>query len=279
VNVEPHEPDGDLERLAPAALAATLLVAVLQIRMDGSWSTGVLLAVAALPALVVLRLGLRLARDDDAPRAAVTTLLVAGLVLAGVAIGRLGHALAGDGFADGGGTLTWMLALFFALSASCARRARSTACLLIAALAGVGLLLEAVNWIFATDDLDVFRALLALAFALLFGAGALLHGRTGTVLVGAAGVSALAGAYVTGTFLGFLPGGGGLGWGWELVTLVEALLLALYAARRLEPGPGYLAFFLLAAFVVTAAPAEASVLGWPLALALATLALLALRRA
>jgi hypothetical protein len=279
VNVEPHERDGDLERLAPAALAATLLVAVLQIRMDASWSTGVLLAVAALPALVVLRLALRLARDEDAARAAVTTLLVAGLVLAGVAIGRLGHALAGDGFTESGGTLTWMLALFCALSIACARRARSAACLLIAALAGVGLLLEAVNWVFGTEDVDVFRALLALSFALLFGAGALLRGRAGTVLVAAAGVAALAGAYVTGTFLGPFGGGGGLGWGWELVTLVEGVLLAVYAAARLEPGPGYLAFFLLAVFVATAAPAESTVLGWPLALALATLVLLGLRRA
>jgi hypothetical protein len=98
------------------------------------------------------------------------------------------------------------------------------------------------------------------------------------VLVGAAGLTALAGAYVTGISTGLLPEAGA-GWGWELVTLVQGLLLALHAARRLEPGPGYLALLVLAAFAVTAAPGEATLLGWPLALALVALALLGLRRA
>jgi hypothetical protein len=269
---------GELERLAPAAIAATLLVALVEIRMDGPWATWVLLAVAAVPALVLLRLGLRLASHEGASRAAVTVMLVAGLVLAAVAIARLAQLLAGDDFADGGGALTWTLALFTALSGFCARRGRSATCLLIAALAAVGLLLEAVSWIFDTHDADTFRALLALSFAALFGAGALLHGRAGTVLVAAGGVAALAGALLTSVVFAPLESGE-VGWGWELVTLAEALLLAVYSARRLEPGPGYLAFFLLVAFALSAAQADATLIGWPLTLALAALALLGLRRA
>jgi hypothetical protein len=93
----------------------------------------------------------------------------------------------------------------------------------------------------------------------------------------------------------------GLGWGWELITLLEGVALAAYAALRLEPGPAYLAFFVLLLFAATAAAtgdgtgggvveidgveqespaASASIVGWPIALAIATVAaaLWALRR-
>jgi hypothetical protein len=275
--------------LAPAGVGLALLVIVVEIRMDGPWADGVLLIVAALPAIALLVLGLAAASGDRAWRPAVTILLVGGLLLAGVAIARLGHVLGGDDFLDGGGTFTWMLALFTALAAFCARRTGSSACVLIAALAAVGLALEFVNWAFGAEDIDTFRVLLVVAFAVLFGAGVMLTGRTGTMLVAAAGVTAIAGYYGTG--LGFLfGGGGGLGWGWELITLLEGSALAVYATLRLEPGPGYLAFFVLLLFAATAAlvgdgeegivvidglepeaeEVSASLIGWPLALAVGT---------
>jgi hypothetical protein len=275
--------------LAPAGVGLALLVIVVEIRMDGPWADGVLLIVAALPAIALLVLGPAAASGDRAWRPAVTILLVGGLLLAGVAIARLGHVLGGDDFLDGGGTFTWMLALFTALAAFCARRTGSSACVLIAALAAVGLALEFVNWAFGAEDIDTFRVLLVLAFAVLFGAGVMLTGRTGTMLVAAAGVTAIAGYYGTG--LGFLfGGGGGLGWGWELITLLEGSALAVYATLRLEPGPGYLAFFVLLLFAATAAlvgdgeegivvidgleseaeEVSASLIGWPLALAVGT---------
>ncbi|HEU0024984.1 MAG TPA: hypothetical protein VFQ12_10150, partial [Thermoleophilaceae bacterium] len=172
-------------------------------------------------------------------------------------------------------------------------RARSLACLLIAALAAVALLLEAVNWIFDTEHIDTFRALLAVSFAVLFLAGLTLTDRAGTVLVAAAGVTVLAGSYATSFILIFsFESTGGLGWGWELVTLVEGLALLAYASARLEPGPGYLALFALAIFTATAAVVvggeggayfdgaeevrpdrdEPTLLGWPLALAIGTVA-------
>jgi hypothetical protein len=275
--------------LAPAGVGLGLLVIVVEIRMDGPWADGVLLVVAALAAIALLVLGLAAASGDRAWRPAVTILLVGGVLLAGVAIARLGHVLGGDDFLDGGGTLTWMLALFTALAAFCARRTGSSACVLIAALAAVGLALEFVNWAFGAEDIDTFRVLLVVAFAVLFGAGVMLTGRTGTMLVAAAGVTVIAGYYGTG--LGFLFGGvGGLGWGWELITLLEGSALAAYATLRLEPGPGYLAFFVLLLFAATAAlvgsgeegilvidglepeaeEVSASLIGWPLALAVGT---------
>lgn len=157
----------------------------------------------------------------------------------------------------------------------------------IAALAAVALVLEFVNWAFGAEDIDTFRVLLAVAFVVLFGAGASLAGRTGTVLVAAAGVTAIAGYYAAGISLLF-GSGAALGWGWELITLLEGIALAVYASVRLEPGPAYLAFFVLLLFATSAAVIgreeviaidgeespgpDATLLGWPLVLALATVA-------
>jgi hypothetical protein len=267
----------------PAAVGLVLFLVIAQIRMQGPWADGVLLLAAAVPAILLIAMGLAAARGEDAPRDAVTVLLVGGLVLAGVVIGRLGDMLAGDDFLSGGGTLTWMLALFIALAALLAWRTRSVACLLIAALAAVGLVLEAVNWIFGTENLDTFRGLLAIAFATLFAAGLVVGDRAGTILVGAAGVTVLVSTYVTGAF--FL--GDELDWGWELLLLLQGLALLAFATRRLEPGPGYLAFFVLGLFVATAAAQgvgvisfggeesetpEPSLVGWPLAIGIGTVA-------
>jgi peptidoglycan/LPS O-acetylase OafA/YrhL len=289
------EPEGTVARLqlvaggryaayAPAAVGLTLFVAVVQIRMDGPWAAGVLCLVAAVPAAALLAAGLRAARDEEAGRAAVTLFLVAGLVLAAVALARLGDILGDDDWLADGGTFTLMIALFCALAAFVTLRSRSAACLLLAALAAVGLALEAVNWIFDTENVDTFRVLLAVAFAALFAAGVAVGGRSGTILVAAAGVTVLASGYVLG--IGFF--GADLDWGWELVTLAEGLALVAYAARRLEPGPGYLAFFVLALFAATAAISgetgglfgsfedperpSPSLVGWPLALAIGTTA-------
>jgi hypothetical protein len=249
--------------------------------MDGPWAEGVLFAVAAVPAALLLAFGL--AMTETRSRGPITVMLVAGLTLAAVALGRLGHALAGDDFLSHGGSLTWMLAAFTALAAICARRTRSTACLLIAALAAVGLLVELVNWAFGTEAVDTFRVLLAIAFAALFVAGLAVGGRAGTILVSAAGVTVLAAAYVLGAGAFFVLGTD-TAWGWELVMLAQGLALAAFAVQRLEPGPGYLAFFVLASFVSSAAFArtdpefetvaapDATLVGWPLALAVGTAA-------
>jgi hypothetical protein len=270
--------------LAPAAVGLSLFVGLAQLRMDVPWADGVLLLVAAVPAAAVLALGLAASRAED--RGDATILLVAGLFLAAVAILRLGQVLAGDEPTDGGGTLTWMLALFTALAAYCHSRSGSAACLLIAALAGVALLLEAVNWIFDTEDPDVFRALLTLSFVALFLAGLSVSGRSGVVLVGAAGVTVIASSYALGLLFAFVPGGPTTGWGWELVLLLEGVALLAYATLELEPGPAYLAFFVFLVFLMTAASGDVplggngeashTLVGWPLALGIATVALGAL---
>ena len=275
--------------LAPAGVGLALLIVVIEIRMEDPWSTGVLLILAALAAAVLLVLGVAAAEGDAASRPAVTALLAGGLLLAAIAIARLGDALAGDDFLDGGGTLTWMLALYTGLAAFLYTRTGAALCVLVAALAAVGLVLEFANWVFGAEDVDTFRVLLVIAFAALMAAGVAVGGRTGTMLVAAAGLSAIAGYYTTGLALVFAFGEGGLGWGWELIALLEGVALAVYAATWLERGPGYLAFVVLLIFATTSAAVaqdsiggglledgdtfeepSASLVGWPLVLAIGT---------
>ena len=278
----PYPPSERAASFAPAAVGLALFVSLVQLRMDDPWSVGVLFVVALVPVPLVLALGVSASRGANAPRGAATVLLVAGLALAGIALARFGQVLAGDDWSSHGGTLTLVLALFVVLAAGLHRRTDSVACLLLASLATVGLLVEAVNWIFDTDDVDVFRVLLTAGFIVLFLAGLAVPGRPGTILVGAAGVTALAMSFTVSTFFLFVGSTGGIGWGWELVVLAEGLALLGYAAVEFEPGPGYLALFTLVFFVMSAATlgvdigdgegaqASHSLLGWPLAIGIGT---------
>jgi hypothetical protein len=257
--------------LAPAGIGLTLLVLTIQIRMDDSWADGVLLVVALIPAALLIYESMTAAAESPADRAGRTVLVVAGLTLTGYGIARFGQALSDDSYGDSGGTLTWMLALFTALTVWCHSRTRAVICVLIGALAGVSLLLATVHWVFQTDDFDVYRALLTFAFLILFGAGIAGEGRASTLLVAAAGVTVIAETYATGLLFLISPdGASGVGWGWELVMIVEGLALAVYAVQQLEPGPGYLGFFVLALFALSAGQGDSTLIGWPLALAIGT---------
>jgi hypothetical protein len=130
--------------------------------------------------------------------------------------------------------------MFTALSGLLHSRTRAVVAVLITALAAVALVLELVNWVFDAEDIDVFRVLLAVAFAVLFAAGLATAGRVATLLVAAAGIVALSGFYVVG--LGLLFGTvGGLGWGWELIALLEGAALAAWAAWGLRRARGQMA--------------------------------------
>ena len=120
--------------LAPAGIGLALIVVVVEIRMDAPGPTASCSSSPRSPAVGAARcsgIGCRRVRLG-ASRPAATALLVAGLALVDPAIGRLGNVLAGDDFTAAGRTLTWMLALFTALAAFCCARTGASICLLIA---------------------------------------------------------------------------------------------------------------------------------------------------
>jgi hypothetical protein len=90
---EPHR--GDVVAAGAVVLAA--LVALLQVRFDGAWATGVHLACCAAALAFVAALALRAPREGAEPRTYQSVLLATTFALAVPTLGRLAQALGVDG--------------------------------------------------------------------------------------------------------------------------------------------------------------------------------------
>jgi hypothetical protein len=106
-------------------------------------------------------------------------------------------------------------------------------------------------------------------------------------LVNAAALTlmAVAVSFIVESFTGAFNGGGddGPGFatdsGWELVLMIGSFWILAYAALRREPGPAWLGAILLNVSALVAAaeePDDATIVGWPLAMLLLSIAALAL---
>ena len=203
-------------------------------------------------------------------------LLVSGLAVLYMALLRLADAL---GDSAGGlpvATIT-LTALAEALAAAVvAVRTRSAVCGLIAAVAGMTAVLAAWEWAFDPDGFGVFRWLLGLGAAGLVLASLALRARSprhAELLVDAAGLAILAiGIQTLLDAIGFLGlvGSAGLPGFWELVLAGAGFGLVAYGAIDRSPGPAWLGFANLAAFVliVGLVDAESTLRWWPLLLIL-----------
>jgi peptidoglycan/LPS O-acetylase OafA/YrhL len=143
------------------------------------------------------------------------------------------------------------------------------------AIAGAATFLAAWDWIFSPETVTPYRWLLLL-LAFVFGIASLpLRGtsqRHAEQMVNAAGLAILAiGVTALRFFEGIeLPNF------WELVVLAAGLGLVAYSAADRAPGPAYLGFANLAAFVVAASTSDHRTLEWwPLLLILGGLIVLA----
>lgn len=277
-------------RLAPAGVGLALFVGLAQIRLGETWSEGALLAWSAAPALALLALAWTAPKAGGRPAAGTSVLVVAGLFLAAIAVLRLGVVVAGRDFGESTGTLLWMLLLYLGTAVATARRTGSAAATFVAAVVLVGAILVGSNWAFGAKSPDTFRAILVVLFFVLLLAGMTAPGRHGVVLVSAAGLTALVttpglGLFLLSPLFFLYDSGGAGGWGWQLVTLVQALCLLVYAIREGEPGPAYACFFVLLSWVYWVGvdldqlfqegdgggeQADATLKGWPLVIGAAT---------
>jgi len=287
--LRPHPHRGDL--IAAGAVPLTLAVVLLNVRMDGTWGDGIHLVVTALACALVLGMGLLAEREEERPRAYQTVLLLAGLTLLAIALLRLAQVLGVDEPLSSSGTLTWMTLIFAAVAAVPAwGPIGSPICALLELLAGGLFLLAFVDWVFSPEGPTTARWIL-LAIVVAYAAGHVYwrdrRRRHAVHFVNAAGVAAVAlgltfladlfGAAVAGAFGGETVAGDPGTW-WELVLLAAGLGLAAYAAVDREPGPGHLAFVVLALFVALGGlpgAGGASIVGWPLLLLLLGAAALA----
>jgi hypothetical protein len=272
--IRPHPHRGDL--IAAGAVPLTVAILMLNVRMDERWGSGIHLVITGVVCALVLGMGLLAEREEEFPRAYQTILLVAGLSLLTVALLRLAEVLGADEPLDSSSTLTWTAALFTAVAAVPAwERINSPVCALIEVVAGGIALLAFVDWVFDPEGATTSRWILLLLIAVYVAAHLRWRGprpRHAVHMINAAGLAGLALAVTFGA--GFiLPFGdsGDPGTWWELVIVAVGFGLAAYAGADREPGPAYLGFLVLLAFVLLAgipSPDGASIIGWPLLLLL-----------
>jgi len=265
------------------------LVAVLHVRFADTWGAGVHLVYAAAALAAVLAMAVLAPPEPASPRAYQSILYLASLALAILALGDLADVLGANEPLAGSGTLVWVFGLVSALAFWFAAARDSAICTLAGAVTAGIAVLAFVDWVFDPRGASTFRWILLLliaAFALAAVAQRDRRPRHGVALVNAGGLACVAlgltialTALVTVTFGDVRAVTGGAGWGWELVLLAVGWGLIAFSAVEREPGPGYLGAVNLFLFAIIAGPPSldgASLIGWPLFLAVAGGALLAI---
>ena len=272
----PHR--GDVVAAGAVALAA--LVALLQLRFNGAWDDGIHLAYSAAAVAVVGTLALRAPREGDAPRAYQSALLAATFALAVLTLARVALILGSDGL-DSSGTLAWAGAALAAIGFGLAAARGSELCVLLGAVSVVLAALGFADLVLspATPTFRWLPLALVAAFAIAAVATRDRHPARAVALANAGGLTAL------GLALTFaldqlsdpsLFSGPGAGTGWELFLYTCGFGLCAFSAVDRAPGPGWIGVAVVAATTVTAAGGKATLVGWPLVLAVGAGGLLAI---
>jgi hypothetical protein len=267
--------------VAAGVVVLATLVASVQVRFAGAWDDGVHLGYAALATALVGTLAVLAPMERPAPRAYQSVLYVATLALVAITLLALGGVLGAEptGDVDNG---AWMLAVEAAAAFAFATRRNSAVCTLLGAVSAGGAVLLLVDLLFSPASPAPYRWVLA-GLVVVYGLAAVgqrdrrLH--HGVALIDAAGLAVLA---IAATFvIAFVTANDELdfphvGWGWELLIVAAGFGLIAYSSVDRQPGPAYFGVLNLAAFtIITSFGVERpTLLGWPLALAAATIALL-----
>jgi hypothetical protein len=265
--------------IAAGAVVLATGLALTELRLGSELSAVVHFLIVAVPAALILALGLQAPNEDGAPPAYQSVLLVTGLLLLFAALLRLADLLGAD-FDDDlfDGAFLWTGILEAGAAAWASFRRRSAVCLLIAAIALAVALLSTWDWIFNPGTFGASRWLLLVTAIVLVLASLALRAakpRHAEMLVVGAGLAILTIglqgilATLVETFQGFgepdevLPGF------WELVLLAAGCGLIAFGAVDRSPGPAWLGVANLAAFVVaTGFVGNDTLQWWPLTLLL-----------
>jgi hypothetical protein len=272
--------------IAAGVVVLTTLVWVVATRFDVAWGDGVHLAYSAVACAFVTTLAVLAPMEGEAPRAYQSVLYVAAIALLAAVLAPLADLLGSEGVLASAGTITWVLAVLAVSALAFATRRNSAVCTLIGALAVGGAVLAAVAWIWpghglATDRWVLLGLMVVYAFAAIGQRDRRL--RHGVALIDAAGLAVLAislsflvSRFLFGDELGPITG---VAWGWELLIVAAGFGLVAYSSVDRQPGPAYLGVLNLAAFAIITSfgvtRAGATLLGWPVALAIGAAVLLA----
>jgi hypothetical protein len=273
--------------IAAGVVVLTTLAWVVATRFDEAWGPGAHVAYTAVAWAFVMALGWLAPMEDDQPRAYQSVLFVASVALWFLLLAQLGRLLGADGAVSSPGGATWILALTAALALVLAVTRNSAVCTLLASLSGGLGVITGVLWLWDSAGLSAIRWVL-LALMVVFGFLAIgqrdRRPRHGVALIDAAGLAVLAIALSFAGFEFFFGDGPSsdpaVAWGWELLIVAAGFGLIAYSSVDRQPGPAYLGVLNLIAFAVITSQGVtaggATLVGWPIALALAATLLLAL---
>jgi hypothetical protein len=181
--------------------------------------------------------------------------------------------------------VTWVAATLAVHALVFATWRNSAACTLLGAVAAGIAVLAFFNWAFDVDSAATFRWILlglVAVYALTAVGQRDRHFRHGVALIDSAGLATLAIAVTFATDFLFLSFDAHrtAAWGWELLVLAVGFGLIAYSSVDREPGPAYLGVLNLVAFAVITSGGVtkhgATLVGWPLVLGVAAVALLAI---
>jgi len=283
------------DTIAAAAVALTVLVAMVNARFGTEWGRGIHFVYTAAAALVAIGMAAMSPRPTERPAGWQSVLFVASFVLFFAALANLADLLGADDAPFGSsGTIVWVGLLLAGLAAWFATGWNSGISTLLCALTLVVVILAFIDWVFSPEEVDTFRWILLLIALGFGGFGAARRPSEPDHAVGfvnAAGIALflLASTFLAELIVGAAFGGvtdlgspvGSTGWGWELVIFAGSAALIAYAVIARQAGPGYLGALNLLAFVLLAGgPGEdgPSLIGWPLVLIIVTAGLFALGR-
>jgi hypothetical protein len=186
-------------------------------------------------------------------------------------LARLALVLGADGL-DSSGTLAWAGATLAVLGFGLAGARGSALCVLLGAVSLVLAVLGFVDFVFSPGGTGTFRwLLLALVAALALATVATRdrHPPRAVALADAGGLTALALAltFVLEQLFESPLFGPGAGTGWELFLYACGFGLCAFSAVDRAPGPGWIGVAVLLVTTVMAAGGKATLVGWPLVLA------------
>lgn len=264
--------------IAAGVVVLATLVWTLVARFDHVWGPGVHLAYCAVACAFVGAMAVRAPMEGEAPRAYQSVLYVATVALWVPAVAELARVLGADDPLSASGEIAGEAAAVALLAFAFATRRNSAVCTLIGAVAAGLAVLAAVDWIFDPfDALATFRWIL-LAEMVAFGIAAIGQRdrrlRHGVALIDAAGLAVVA-IGLSFSAVGLLNENGGdppgVAWGWELLMVAAGFGLIAYSSVDRQPGPAYLGILSLMLFTsLTSTGIEsATLVGWPIALAIA----------
>jgi hypothetical protein len=295
--------------VAAGVVVLATLVWVVRVRFIGAWGNDVQLAWATVPWCFVTMVAILSPMERAEPRAYQSVLYVASVALAIAVVVAFSDALGADYAFSSPGVTTSSMAALAVLAFAFAVLRNSAVCTLLGSLLGGTAVIAGYAWAFASEPFASYRWVL-LGLMVAFAVAAIgqrdRRPRHGVALIDAAGLAVLligmsflpsltlligiepslpdnSDPFLAPTYsfgLGGFRVAGSVGWGWELLILAAGFGLVAYASVDRQPGPAYFGVANLIVFAVITsfgvAAGGATLVGWPIALAVAAVALLAI---